>query len=109
MSPEPTQTYMAKSAFTDLTNISAFIMALLQLGGVEGFLDGISTWLMTLMPGAPFSINLVKLLEFVAAVTILIHRTFFANNPVTMIAPMQVKPVEVKSLTPTQPPDPPKE
>lgn len=28
-----TKTYMATSAYTDLTNISAFIMAVLQLNG----------------------------------------------------------------------------
>lgn len=101
-----TQTYMAKSAFTDLTNISAFIVAALQISNVESFLDGLSAWLSTMTP-EQLPINLVKLLEFIAAITILVHRTFYANNPVTMIAPGQVKPVDVASLQPTQPKDPP--
>lgn len=99
---EHTHTYMAKSALTDLTVWSAFIIGVLQFNGVEGYLDFWSARLSS--PDNP--INLVKVLEFIAALTIFIHRSFVSNNPVAFIAPMQVKPVEVKSLTPTQAADP---
>lgn len=106
--PEPnepqTQTYMAKSVTLDLTVISALIIGLLQIGGIEGYLDFWSARLSS----PDFPVNLVKLLETISAVAILVHRTVFQTHPVAFIAPGQVKPVEVKSLTPTQPADPPK-
>lgn len=100
----PTQTYMAKSFSLDLTVISALIIGLLQISGVEGWLDFVSTKISS--PEWP--VNLVKLLETTSAIAILVHRTLFSNNPVAFIPPGHVKPVEVKSLTPTMPPDPPK-
>ena len=100
----PTQTYMAKSFTLDLTVISALIIGALQIGTVEQFLDFVSLKISS--PEWP--INLVKTLETISALAILLHRTVFSNNPVAFIPPGHVKPVEVKSLTPTMPPDPPK-
>lgn len=101
---EETQTYMAKSVFTDLTAVASFIILLLQIPYIETILNVLS---FKIDPGG--TVNLVKAGETLAAVIGLWHRTFYANNPVTFIAPRQVKPVEVKSLTPTLKPDLPKD
>lgn len=100
-----TQTYMAKSVTLDLTVISALIIGLLQIGGVENYLDFLSAKLSS--PENP--INLVKALETISAIAILVHRTVFSNNPVAFIPPGHVKPVEVKTLEPTMPKDPPRD
>lgn len=94
---DETQTYMAKSVFTDLTAWSSFIILLLQLPYLETILNVLS---FRIDPGG--TVNLVKAGETLAAVIGIAHRVFFANNPVAFIAPRQVRPVEVKSLDPTQ-------
>lgn len=105
----PTQTYMAKSVFTDLTSISLFIIAALQVPAVEGFFDWVSAIINRMIADPELAkVNLVKAFEGLSALIGLWHRFFRANNPVAGIAPGHVKPVEVKSLTPTMPADPPK-
>jgi hypothetical protein len=84
------QTYIARSAFTDPTNISNAISVLLAALALQEVRD--------IIPAAamPYILALSGLLNIVL-------RTFFTVRPVAAIAPGQTAPVAVESLTVTQP------
>ena len=81
-----TQTAYARSAFSDPINIVNFLALALMMPEIN-------------------SIVPPKYLPLVAAIVALANlalRTIFVTHPVAMIAPMQVKPVEIQKLVATQ-------
>lgn len=82
---EETQTYYAKSMFSDPVMIASFIIAALQLNEINQLIP--EAWV-----------------HGVTAFTALLNlylRFQHAQRPVAFIPPTQVKPVEVKSLKET--------
>lgn len=86
-----TQTYYAQSVLTDPTAILATLLALIQIPEAA-----------TLM--LEYGVN-PKLINFIVAAATLVARIAHAQRPVAFIPPANVKPVEVKKLEPTMPPD----
>ena len=82
-----TQTAYAKSAFSDPLNIINFIALALMMPEIR---DIIPT-------------RYIPVVAAIVALANLATRTIFATHPVALIAPMQVKPVEVKKLEATKP------
>lgn len=88
---DETVTHYAKSVYTDPTAIVFFVIGVLQLEDVFDLLVEIGV--------RP------KLITAIVAAGGLFARIFLAQRPVAFIAPMQVKPVPVKKIEPTQPAD----
>jgi len=85
---EQTQTYYAKSVFSDPTAIAAAMLAIMQLPEAPALL-------------LEYGMN-PKLVNFLLAAAVLMARFFNAQRPVALIAPTQVKPVEVAKLKKTE-------
>jgi len=84
-----TQTSYAKSAWTDPTNLVMFAGALIEVFSDKDVASIIPSWL------SPRIGTLIFLLGIFV-------RTWKATHPVAMIAPGEVKPVEVKKLEATK-------
>lgn len=85
-----TQTYYAKSMWSDPTNlasIAAVLVGVLALPEVVAIIP----------------VHWMPVILAISGATNFILRTFNAVRPVANIRPQEVKPVEVKQLTPTQP------
>jgi hypothetical protein len=86
---EETQTAYATSMFSDPTNLALALTILVAILSDPQVVAVFPPWLMP------------KVTAFTAAVAVYL-RTVKATNPVAVIAPGQVKPVEVKKLEKTQ-------
>lgn len=84
---DETQTAYARSAFSDPSNILNFIALALMMPEVRDVIP----------------LRYLPLVMAVVALLNLALRTLFVHRPVAIIAPMQVKPVEIKKLEATQP------
>ena len=84
-----TQTYFAKSIFTDFTSHALTLVVALQFKEVQDLL-------------IHFGADPQLLTKIVAVIGVFL-RLFHGTRPVAVIAPGEVKPVDVKRLEPTQP------
>lgn len=83
---DETQTAYAKSMFSDPINIVNFIALALTLPAIN-----------TIVP-----VKYGPLVDAIVALLNLALRTLFVTRPVAFIAPMQVKPVEIKKIEATK-------
>jgi hypothetical protein len=81
-----TQTAYARSAFSDPSNILNFIALAFMLPEIREVVP----------------VHYIPLVTAVVALANLALRTIFVTHPVALIAPNQVKPVEVRKLEATQ-------
>lgn len=84
-----TQTYYAKSMFSDPTNIASMLSTLVGLLALPEVI-------------AVIPLRFMPYILVVSSVAAFLLRTFNALRPVAAITPGQVKPVEVRQLDPTQ-------